>query len=75
MSQKTPNSLKGEECNLTECCFNSHSNLLFDEFGDPIGPHFCTAETEEEIYEEQGFGVPDECPIFYGGKIEEASES
>lgn len=53
------------ECTLTECTFNSHDNLRFDEFGDPIGTAYCMAPSEEEVDEEEGYGVPDDCPLFY----------
>ena len=53
-------------CGLTECCFNSHDNLRFDEFGEPLGPAFCTAKNDAEVFSEQGHGVPDECPILSG---------
>jgi len=53
-------------CDLTECCFNSHDNLRFDDFGDPLGPAFCTAKNDLEVFAEEGHGVPDECPILLG---------
>lgn len=53
-------------CELTSCCFNSHDNLRFDEFGEPIGPAYCTAECDNEVFSEEENGVDPMCPILMG---------
>lgn len=56
------------DCELTDCYFNSHDNLRFDDFGIPIGLCFCTADNDEEVFQEDnsGEGVNPDCPILIG---------
>jgi len=48
--------MKSLACELTECTFNSY----------PLGPCFCQAKSEEEVFAEDSFGISEHCPILYG---------